>query len=48
MWSARMCNGALANVALDRALADNPHYSMALLLRQVIDSGAPPSRRGCR
>jgi hypothetical protein len=36
-------NGALANVALDRALADDPHYSMADLLRQVIDSGAPPS-----
>jgi len=36
-------NGALANVALDRALADDPNYSMALLLRQVIDSGAPPS-----
>ena len=36
-------NGALANVALDRALADDPGYSMALLLRQVIDSGAPPS-----
>lgn len=36
-------NGALANVALDRALADDPYYSMAVLLRQVIDSGAPPS-----
>jgi hypothetical protein len=36
-------NGALANVALDRALADNPDYSMALLLRQVISAGAPPS-----
>ncbi|HWG01067.1 MAG TPA: DUF4192 domain-containing protein [Trebonia sp.] len=36
-------NGALANVALDRALTDNPRYSMAQLLRQVIDSGAPPS-----
>jgi len=36
-------NGALANVALDRALADDPQYSMAVLLRQVIDSGAPPS-----
>jgi hypothetical protein len=36
-------NGALANVALDRALADDPQYSMALLLRQVINSGAPPS-----
>jgi hypothetical protein len=36
-------NGALANVALDRALADDPQYSMALLLRQVITAGAPPS-----
>jgi hypothetical protein len=36
-------NGALANVALDRALADDSDYSMARLLRQAIDSGAPPS-----
>jgi len=36
-------NGALANVALDRALADDPRYSMAVLLREVIGSGAPPS-----
>jgi Domain of unknown function (DUF4192) len=36
-------DGALANVALDRALADNPRYSMAQLLRQALDSGAPPS-----
>ena len=36
-------DGALANVALDRALADEPHYSMAQLLRQVITAGAPPS-----
>jgi hypothetical protein len=36
-------DGALANVALDRALADQPHYSMAQLLRQVITAGAPPS-----
>jgi len=36
-------DGALANVALDRALADDPGYSMALLLRQVITAGAPPS-----
>jgi hypothetical protein len=36
-------DGALANVALDRALADNDTYSMALLLRQVITAGAPPS-----
>ena len=36
-------NGALANVALDRATADTPGYSMALLLRDTIDAGAPPS-----
>ena len=36
-------DGVLANVALDRALADDPRYSMALLLRQVINAGAPPS-----
>lgn len=36
-------DGALANVALDRALADDPAYSMATLLRQVIAAGAPPS-----
>jgi len=36
-------NGALANVALDRALADDPRYSMAVLLREAIDCGAPPS-----
>jgi hypothetical protein len=36
-------DGALAQVALDRALADAPSYSMALLLRQVISAGAPPS-----
>jgi len=35
-------DGALANVALDRALTDDPGYSMALLLRQVIGAGAPP------
>jgi hypothetical protein len=36
-------DGALANVALDRALADNARYSMALLLREALDAGAPPS-----
>jgi len=36
-------NGALANVALDRALEADPGYSMALLLRSTIDAGAPPS-----
>jgi hypothetical protein len=36
-------DGALANVALDRALADDPGYSMALLLRDALDSGASPA-----
>jgi hypothetical protein len=36
-------DGALANVALGRALDDDPEYSMALLLQQVISAGAPPS-----
>lgn len=36
-------DGALANVALDRALADNPDYSMAMLIRDALDAGAPPS-----
>jgi hypothetical protein len=35
--------GALANIALDRALADDPDYSMAELLRKVLSAGAPPS-----
>ena len=39
--------GALANIALDRVQADNPPgYSMARLLREVIDAGGPPSVRG--
>jgi hypothetical protein len=36
-------DGALANLALDRALADDPGYSLALLLRDTLDAGAPPS-----
>jgi len=36
-------NGALANMALDRALSDDPCYSMARLLQMAMDSGAPPS-----
>lgn len=35
-------NGALANIALDRALADDPGYSMARLLRGVLDAAVPP------
>jgi hypothetical protein len=38
-------NGALANVALDRALEADPGYSMALLLRELTSSGAPPMTR---
>jgi Domain of unknown function (DUF4192) len=36
-------DGALANMALDRALAADPSYSMALLLRDILDAGVPPS-----
>jgi len=36
-------DGALANLALDRALADLPDYSLALLLRDILDAGTPPS-----
>ena len=36
-------DGALANIALDRALADTPGYSMALLLQEALDAGMPPS-----
>jgi Domain of unknown function (DUF4192) len=36
-------DGALANVALDRAVADTPGYSMALLLREALAAGVPPS-----
>jgi hypothetical protein len=35
--------GALANLALERALAADPEYSLALLLAQAIQSGLPPS-----
>jgi Domain of unknown function (DUF4192) len=36
-------DGALASIALDRALADIPGYSMALLLRDAGTGGTPPS-----
>jgi hypothetical protein len=35
--------GALANVAIERALGADPAYSMALLLAQAIQAGLPPS-----
>ena len=41
-------DGALANVALDRALADTPGYTMALLLRDAIAARARRRRwRSC-
>jgi Domain of unknown function (DUF4192) len=36
-------NGALAQIALDRALDDDPGYPMARLLRDAVTSAAPPS-----
>ncbi len=36
-------DGAMATVAVDRALECDPTYSMALLLKQVLVSGVPPS-----
>ncbi|TDB88875.1 DUF4192 domain-containing protein [Actinomadura sp. 7K534] len=37
-------DGGLANVALERALDTDPAYSMAILLREVINAGIPPSK----
>ncbi len=36
-------DGALANVALARALQSNPSYTMALLLLEAVGGGLPPS-----
>ncbi len=36
-------DGTLANIALERALDDIPDYSMALLIHDALDAGAPPS-----
>jgi hypothetical protein len=36
-------NGVLANLALDRALADSPADDAARVLRTALESGAPPS-----
>ncbi|MEQ4720914.1 DUF4192 domain-containing protein [Nonomuraea sp. B19D2] len=35
--------GTLARIALDRALSDDPRYSMAALLEHALDHGMPPS-----
>ncbi|WP_433463107.1 DUF4192 domain-containing protein [Spirillospora sp. CA-128828] len=37
-------DGGLANVALERALAADPAYSMAVILREVIEAGIPPRK----
>jgi hypothetical protein len=37
-------NGALADVALDRAQADDSGYTIAILLRDVINAGTSPCR----
>jgi hypothetical protein len=37
-------NGALANVALDRALGHDPDYGLAKLIRQAADAGLPPGK----
>ncbi|TDB83059.1 DUF4192 domain-containing protein [Actinomadura sp. KC216] len=37
-------DGGLANVALERALDADPAYSMAVILREVINVGIPPSK----
>jgi hypothetical protein len=36
-------DGALANLALDRAQADDPDYTMAQLIRDALTAGLPPS-----
>lgn len=39
----RVGNGALASTAVERALADDPGYSMAQLMADVLNGGLPPS-----
>lgn len=36
-------DGALANIAVERALAADPEYSMAHLIGQALEAGLPPS-----
>jgi hypothetical protein len=36
-------DGALASVAIERALDADPHYSMALLVADALHAGLPPS-----
>ncbi|TMQ91698.1 DUF4192 domain-containing protein [Actinomadura soli] len=37
-------DGGLANVAIERVLDADPAYSMAVILREVINAGIPPSK----
>lgn len=39
----RAGHGALANIAVDRALTDDPGYSLAGLIRDALAGGVPPS-----
>ena len=39
----RCGEGPLASIAIGRALACDSRYSMALLLREILDAGVPPS-----
>lgn len=39
----RLGRGAIANIAVDRALADDAGYTMAMLLRDVLAAGLAPS-----
>ncbi|MGI8332761.1 DUF4192 domain-containing protein [Actinomadura scrupuli] len=41
-------DGGLANVALDRAVDADPDYSMALLLRDLMQLGVPPDKARLR
>src|SRR6185437_15022366 len=36
-------DGALATIAVERALADDPNYTMAELIGQALHAGLPPS-----
>ncbi|MBT4949773.1 MAG: DUF4192 family protein [Actinobacteria bacterium] len=35
-------NGAMANICIARALSDSPHYSLAQMIRSVLDYALPP------
>ncbi|MFI6321590.1 DUF4192 domain-containing protein [Nonomuraea sp. NPDC050556] len=42
----RSGNGALARIAVERSLAADPRYRLALLTREALDWGVPPSAAG--